>query len=74
MYRLHKTLDYLRLTRMLALILRYLAGVIIVWPQLSYLNSNELNNDVHGLYMWEVIGEVSAYPECRFYLSFGVAL
>ena len=63
MYSLHETLDNLWFTRVFTFIFRYLAGVIIVWPQLCYLNCYELNNDVHRLNMWEVIGEVSAYSE-----------
>lgn len=59
----HETLDNLRLSGVLAVVLTYLASIVIERPRLCYLHGNKLYDDVHRSDSIEVISKVSTYSE-----------
>ena len=56
----HEAADYLWVARVFAIVLTYLAGVVVERPRLSNLSCNELDDDVHRADAVEIVGEVGA--------------
>ena len=63
MQRLHEPGNHLGITRVLAVVFAYLAGVVVERPRFGDFGRNELDDDVHRFYAVEVVGKVGAYPE-----------
>ena len=60
---IHESLDDFRLTRVFPFVFRQLAGIVVEPPRLRNLGSHQLDDDVHRLDAFEVVGEVRTDTE-----------
>ena len=70
----HKPFYHFGLANVLTVVFRKLACIVEEGPCVGYLTCHQLDDNIHWLYVFEVVGEVSAYSERRLTIVSGILL